>query len=126
MREEKVNESLLCRYLVDKEKGKPPADRKARRNAESWAMCAYLLLYTVIYPEFDFSGSVVQRREHLAHHFSGLDNLRHPSHGSIKDLPGYTRSADICCDYDWTNLDLEGLANKIGGLVWSLYAKSSE
>ena len=72
----------------------------AEENADNWATFGALYMLTMQYPEFDFSGEKVERREALLHHCSGFDCLRHPEHGSIKDLPGYNQSLDLWyCEY---------------------------
>ena len=68
-----------------------------------------------MYPEFDFSGVKVESRgANLSHSFSGLDALRHPEHGRIRDLKGYRKEMDCSFEEDWSNMRIDELANKIG------------
>lgn len=75
--------------------------------ADSWATFSRLRLLTLVYPEYCFINSWKAELQDPSHSCSLFDCLRHPSAGSIRDLPGYDRTLDPIGAYstpDWEEL----------------------
>lgn len=85
--------SLLLQYL-DTERG----SHMAEDDAETWALYTVSRAALLVYPEYHFNilqCRSVKRRKQLLHHCSAFDCLRHPSAGSICDLPDYRPAKDF-------------------------------